>query len=165
MFRYGRRGSALLVALVVGAFVAPTTTLAAIGTPVSADLEGTVIPLRDVNKYHCHDLDYPRIHCFRSEVTRDASARTLLATAGTAYVIVWENPSFQGASLIISQDYTALVTLFWNDRISSFKVQNSQSGRFWTDWFYGGTFYAFCCNQQVPLLGAYNDTFSSVYRT
>jgi hypothetical protein len=154
----------VLVAL-VAALTAPVTTLAAASqSEMSAALEGKPIKLSDVSQYHCHDLDYPLIHCFRSESSRDDTTAARLAASGIPYVIVWENGTYSGNSLILSQDYTALVVLAWNDRISSFKVQNSQSGRFWTDWFYGGTFYAFCCNQTVPYLGPFNDTFSSVYR-
>lgn len=163
MFRHGPRAPARLAALVVWALAIPTPTWAASGQPgINADLDGRPIELRDATRYHCQDLDYPRIHCFRSESARDASAASLLAATGVTYVIVWENPSYQGASLIVSQDYTQLVTLFWNDRISSFKAKNGLYGRFWTDWFYGGTAYYFCCNQNIPTLGPYNDTFSAV---
>lgn len=168
MFWRERRQSALLIALVASALTNPVSALGATDpSGMTADLEGRPIKLTDVSKYHCDDLDYPRIHCYRTESLRDASSAAglaALAASGTAYVIVWENGSYSGNSLIISQDYTVLATLAWNDRISSFKVQNSQSGRFWTDWFYGGTFYGFCCNQTVPTLGSFNDTFSSVYR-
>lgn len=158
-----RRVWATLIAIV--ALSAPASVQAASGESVmTADLDGKPIALRDVGRFHCQDLDYPRIHCFRGEAARDASASTLLAAASSTYVIVWENAGYQGASLIISQDYPALVTLGWNDRISSFKGQNMGSGKFWTDWFYGGSAYQFCCNQQIPLLGSYNDTFSSVFR-
>jgi hypothetical protein len=151
--------------VLVAALTAPVSVFAAANqSEMSADLEGRPIKLSDVSKYHCHDLDYPRIHCFRSESSRDDATTSRLAASGVAYVIAWENGGYSGNSVILSQDYTVLATLAWNDRISSFKVQNSQSGRFWTDWFYGGTFYAFCCNQTVPYLGSYNDTFSSVYR-
>jgi hypothetical protein len=161
--RSRRRLVATLIALVV--LSAPGTVRAGTDKPaMTADLEGQPIALRDVAQYHCQDVDYPRIHCFRSQAARDASAATLLAAASSTYVIVWENAGYAGASLIISQDYPVLLTLGWNDRISSFKGQNMGSGKFWTDWFYGGSAYQFCCNQNIPLLGGYNDTFSSVFR-
>ena len=165
MFRRERRRTALFLALLLGALVAPTGTFAAAAdSGMSADLEGKPIQLREVGRYHCEDVDYPRIHCFRSEAARDAAALPQLAAAGTTYVIVWDFTTYAGASLIISQDYNALVTLGWNDRISSYKAQNSQTGKFWTDWFYQGTRYDFCCNQQVPGLGSFDNTFSSVFR-
>lgn len=163
MFRRGRRESALLVALLTGAVLIPAPAFATTGqSEMNADLEGKPIQLGEVSRYHCQDLDYPRIHCFRTEAARDSSAAPLLATSGVTYVIVWENPSFQGASLIVSQNYTQLVTLAWNDRISSFKAKNGLNGRFWTDWFYGGTAYYFCCNQQVTVLGSFDNTFSAI---
>ena len=56
-----------------------------------------------------------------------------------------------------------LAWIGWNDRVSSFKGKNAQTGTFYTDWFAGGSGYGFCCNQQVSSLGGFNDTFSSVY--
>jgi len=58
-----------------------------------------------------------------------------------------------------------LITIGWNDRMSSFKARNGETGRFWTDWFNGGSSWPFCCNSQVSGLGAYDNTFSSVQRT
>ena len=159
-----RRRLAVLTAASLGLMaIAPGQALAQPQAPaMSADLDGQPIPLTDVAKYACHDIAFPRIHCFSSEAARDASAAPLLASSSTTYVIVWADASYAGPSLIISQDYSAFVTVGWNDRISSFKAQNSTTGRFWTDWFYGGTADYFCCNQTVPYVGdAFNDTFSS----
>ena len=159
-----RRLAALAVAAGICMLtLGPATALAApAGATMSADLDGRPIALSDVARYACHDIDYPRIRCFSSQAARDTSAAPLLASASATYVIVWADATFAGSSLIVSQDYTVLATLGWNDRIRSFKAQNNLNGRFWTDWFYGGTAYYFCCNQQVSYLGAYNDTFSSV---
>lgn len=129
-----------------------------------ADLNGRPIPLVDVGLYHCHDLSYPRIHCFARESDRDAAIAAPLAATGVDYVIAWEYSTYSGASIVFSSDYTVLATLGWNDRISSFKGRNSQSGHFWTDWFYGGNTLYFCCNQQYSSLGGFDDTFSSVHR-
>ena len=161
-----RRALVVLTALMVSTLaLAPATIAASPTSKLTADLDGRPIALIDVAKYACQDIDYPHIHCYSTNSARDASAASLLASPSSTYVIVWEDASYAGASLIISQDYTVLATLGWNDRISSFKAQNSQSGRFWTDWFYGGTAYYFCCNSQVGYVGdAYNDTFSSVQR-
>jgi hypothetical protein len=163
MRRRLRRGVPAAVAAIICALtLGPATVVGASSSPMTADLDGRPIALSEVAKHSCHDIDYPRIHCFATQAARDASAAPLLASSSATYVIVWEDASYAGSSLIISQDYTVLATLGWNDRISSYKAQNSLTGRFWTDWFYFGTAYYFCCNQQVPLLGVYNDTFSSV---
>ena len=135
---------------------------------LTADLDGRPIELVKVGSYYCHDFDYPRIHCFATPAAlEDAVSTTLVAMAATDtnYVLIFENTYYQGAYMYISSDYSILATVGWNDRISSFKSVNSGSGKFWTDWFYGGTSWGFCCNVQTPFLGTFNDTFSSVYRT
>ncbi|HJP89025.1 MAG TPA: hypothetical protein VJ850_08330 [Candidatus Limnocylindrales bacterium] len=149
------------------------------GGDLHADLDGTPIDLVDVGKWYCHDFAYPAIHCFSdpaaleaatsSELVTLGSNRTLTADATTAaagvnYVIVYEFTTYQGAYMYMSEDYSILATIGWNDRISSFVVLNSQSGAFWTNWLYSGTRYNFCCNQSVASLGTFNDTFSSVFR-
>ena len=58
-----------------------------------------------------------------------------------------------------------LVLLGWNDKVSSFKARNGETGRLWVDWWYSGSSWSFCCNSQVPYLGSYDNTFSSVQRT
>jgi hypothetical protein len=85
--------------------------------------------------------------------------------SGTEYVTVWDQAGFFGGSMSISQDYASLLTIGWNDRISSFKARNSQTGRFTVDWFFGGSSWPFCCNSQLSSLGAYDNTFSAVQRT
>lgn len=152
------------------------TALLALGAPASAfagqpgnpdlraDLNGKTIPLIDVGRYHCHDFDYPRLHCFVRSSDLEVALAGPLSTTALDYVLVYEYASFAGASLYISSNYTVLATIGWNDRVSSFKGRNSISGRFWTDWFYGGTSFTFCCNQQYSSLGGFDDTFSSVHR-
>jgi len=139
---------------------------APVGGP-AADVEGREIALTEVGRYHCQDLDYPRIHCFTTAAARDASVGGLafLTASGTPYVLIFEQPSFAGASMLVSEDYSALALIGWNDQISSFKAQNSQTGRFWTDWLYSGKSYSFCCSTQVPSLGSFDNVFSSVERT
>jgi hypothetical protein len=137
---------------------------------LSADLDGRAIALEQVGSLHCHDLDYPRIHCFTTEgdlqsaVAADASG-PLAATASTAYVEIFENTSYGGGAMVVSQDYSMLATIGWNDRISSFIAVNAVSGTFHTDWLYGGSTWSFCCNQAASSIGAFNDTFSSVKRS
>jgi hypothetical protein len=129
-----------------------------------ADLDGTAISLRDVGRLHCHDLDYPRIHCFAT-AERAAQSIQVAATDAVGYVVIYDGSGFHGSSLYVSQDYTVLATIGWNDRISSFRAINGESGRLYTDWFYGGSSWSFCCNQQVSSLGSFDDAFSSVQRT
>ena len=141
-----------------------------------ADLDGKPIALVEVGKYYCHDLDFPAIHCFSDPDVLESKMNSgdslaesgfagAIAAAGTGvYATVYEYTTFQGSYMHLSQNYTCLGCIGWNDRISSFVVLNSQSGNFYTDWFYGGTVYGFCCNQQRTGLGSFDNTFSSVYR-
>jgi hypothetical protein len=80
-------------------------------------------------------------------------------------VIVFDHESYGGPSAYLSQNYANLGVIGWNDRITSFKALNSQSGHFAEHANNGGAWYSFCCNQQVLNVGsAWNDKFSSVYR-
>jgi len=136
------------------------------GAQIEADLEGVPIPVAAISKFYCNDFDFPQIHCFRSAAGLDASLSTELSLSllsGSDFVQIYDGSSYLGASMIHSQDYDALWVISWNDRISSFKGRNSATGHFWTDWYHGGSSYAFCCNQQVSSLGGFNNTFSSVY--
>jgi hypothetical protein len=158
-----RRTVGLLVfaSLILG--TAPAASAAK--AEVSADLDGQPIRVVEISKYHCHDLDYPRIHCFRTAAERAAAPSVAAALLAVTYVTIWDGAMFAGASMDISQDYDALVTIGWNDRIGSFKARNSRTGRFFIDWFGGGTGLSFCCNQSVSSLGSNNNAFSSVYHT
>jgi len=166
---------AALVLLAAILFVPPAAVVAAEApTVVTADLAGRPIALERVASLHCHDLDYPRIHCFETAMARDtalaleagtASLGALSATA-VSYVLVYEHASYGGASLLVSEDYSSLAFIGWNDRISSFKAQNGETGNFHWDWLYGGGVpYTFCCNQNVSNLGTWNDNISSIRRT
>jgi hypothetical protein len=170
-----RRRITLLLMLVAIALVPPAHAAAAEKpVDVTADLGGQAIALGSVAGFHCHDLDYPRIHCFETARARDA-ALELEAGAGSpgplgatavSYVVVFEHASYGGASLVVSGDYSSLAFIGWNDRISSFKAQNGETGSFWWDWLYGGgTPYTFCCNQNISSLGIWNDNISSILRT
>lgn len=130
-----------------------------------ATLDGKPIPLEDVGKYSCDDFDYPEIHCFSSRVVADSRALLVTVLTATDYVTIYDLSNYGGASMNVSQDYATLSTIGWNDRISSFKARNSETGQFWTDWFYSGTWYAFCCNTSVSSLGSFNNSFSSIQRT
>ncbi len=162
--------AAAIIAIAASAPAAAPARASAPAGAASADLDGRAIALEQVGSLHCHDLDYPRIHCFTTEEDLQSavaaeSAGLLTAVRGTAYVEIFENPSYGGAAMVVSQDYTVLATIGWNDRISSFKAVNAATGRFYGDWFYGGSAWSFCCNQAASSLGAFSDTFSSVRRS
>jgi hypothetical protein len=153
----------------------PATPALAAAPGIVATLDGRPLAVADIDNFHCHDLEYPIIRCFRKAADRDAELETepgaMAAMAGTAataavvYVTVYESPGFAGASLSISQNYDALAVIGWNDRISSFKGRNAETGIFYVDWFASGSSWAFCCNTSVSNLSSWNNTFSSVYRT
>jgi hypothetical protein len=159
-------------ALLFGVFLAllPSTPATAAGPTVVATLDGRSIPLTEVSRYHCHDLEYPTIRCFHQPRDRNLSLATdaaalQVAAAGVVYVTVYDGSLYGGSSLSISQNYDSLSTIGWNDRISSFRGRNAETGRFNTDWFGGGSGWNFCCNQSTGNLSSYDNTFSSVYRT
>jgi hypothetical protein len=155
---------------VAGLFVVmavwPSTAVGLAGpkSDLRADLDGQAIELAKVGDYYCHDFDYPAIHCFSDAKNLESSLSATLAATAVTYVVIYEFGTYQGAYMYVSQDYSILGYIGWNDRISSFRGVNSQAGVFWTDWLYTGTRYAFCCNVQVPSLGGYDNTFSSVFR-
>lgn len=165
--RSGLRWITVVLSLVTT--MAWSTTVA--GVTITADLDGRAISPAWAGEYYCHDLDFPRIHCFRTQSALDTAVSALgigpLAfqpqTSGVTYVRIFVDEGFSGASAYLSQDYTNLGTIGWNDKITSFIVVNSQSGRFYTDSYYTGTNYFFCCNSWVANVGeTFNDKFSSV---
>jgi hypothetical protein len=167
--RFARRlaiGLMALSTLTVAAARYPAPTLAADPeAALSATLDGKPIPLEEVGKHYCDDFAYPEIRCWSSRLPADTRALTVTLLTAIDYVTIYDLTNFNGSFMNVSQDYTALSIIGWNDRISSFKAKNSETGTFYTDWFYGGSFWAFCCNAQLSSLGSYNNTFSSVLRT
>lgn len=162
--------AALTLAILAGTVTAPTTVRA--GSPrLTADLDGRAIMPADAGSYFCHDFDYPHLHCFSTGpaleaalVLREQSTRSI-AVASSDYVTIYSEPMYGGSYAHLSQNYDGLWVIGWNDRISSFKVRNSASGRFYQDWNAGGWRYSFCCNSEVPGLSTtYDNQFSSVYR-
>ena len=133
---------------------------------LTATLDGKPMKLADVGKWYCQDFAYPAIQCFSdpSALETSTSSSLMAAATGVTYITVYEFTTYQGAYMHMSQDYSMLSLVGWNDRISSFSVKNNQSGVFWTDWLYSGYRYTFCCNQSMGSLGSWNDTFSSVFR-
>ena len=168
-----RRTRALLLALLLA--LAWWTPAIAAPREVEATLDGRPIDLSDVGRYQCHDLEFPVIRCFRKAIDRDLSVDAGLDVLGVSvsvsaatavvYVTLYDSPNFLGASISLSQNYDALATIGWNDRVSSFRGRNSETGKFFTDWFASGGTWAFCCNQSITGLSTYDNSFSSVYRT
>lgn len=155
------------------------------GTPVSgasranrsvaivADVDGRPIKPAEISRYYCHDFDFPRIHCFAAgDRLRDAerariATRSTLQTsvAANVFLTIFDGPNYSGAFMDVSQNYDALWTIGWNDRISSYKGRNLAKGDLWTDWFASGNGRLFCCNTNVASLAAgFDNAFSSVYR-
>jgi hypothetical protein len=166
-----RRAITLLVwaCLIV---MTPHSSAVAASQPLRAKLDGTAMPLASVGRFHCHDLRYPTIECFRRRVDVERAAKRILAgpsrseptlALATSYVRVFEHSSFAGASAYFSVSYPDLRTIGWNDRISSYLVVNGGSGTFYEHISYGGRTDSFCCAQSVSNVGStFNDTFSSV---
>jgi hypothetical protein len=165
----------LIAAAVVMLAVIPPVQAAKPTTPkqpappkeLRAEFNGRKLPLAEVGNHYCHDFDYPVIRCFDEpiELEEDVSSDLQqMAVAALPYVIIYDETTYAGAYMFISQDYDIMLFIGWNDRVSSFKSRNLGEGTLWTDWFSGGRVYWFCCNWQVPVLYSFNDTFSSVYR-
>ncbi len=139
-------------------------------TTPQAFLDGLPLPIWEVSGYHCHDLALPDILCFVSEEARDAAVDLLnngelssaTTTSSSGYVIAYVHASYAGTSVVLSQDYSNLGSIGWNDIISSYKVYTSPNGQFYEHTWYGGRYQTFCCFTNVPYVGdPLNDTFSS----
>jgi hypothetical protein len=159
----------ILSAVVMSLAVTPVR--AASPAEIAADLEGVPIAVEQIPDFFCHDRDYPTIHCFTSARRLEATLRgpgtgfAPAAVAAVDYVIVYSLTYYAGSYLYISQDYDTLALVGWNDRIRSYRGLNSELGRFWTDWFHGGTALDICCNAFVPSLSAtFDQKITSVYR-
>jgi hypothetical protein len=158
-------GLAVALLLGIAAIAQPGGAAAAGPEPdLTATLDGKPIPLRDVAKYDCDDFAYPEIRCWSSRVLADSRALAMTVLASVDYATVYDFTAYGGSFMNVSQNYPTLLTLGWSDKISSFKARNSENGLFWTDWFYTGTWYAFCCNTQVANLGTFSNSFSSMQR-
>ncbi len=132
---------------------------------LSAFLDGRPIALVDVSKYYCDDFSYPVIQCSVSALVTSSRALVVSLLTSVDYVTVFADVSYGGAFMNVSQDYTVLGLIGWNDRISSFKARNGETGTFYVDWFYSGSDWPFCCNTQQSSLGGYDNLFSSMQRT
>lgn len=168
---------ALSLAIFAGVLIgSPTAASAPTAAEMRADLEGRPLRLAEVGKWFCHDFDFPQIHCFTSATRLEAAILAQPAGDGEMsvasaygpgdYVTIYSEPSYGGSYAHLSANYDQLWLIGWNDRISSFKVRNNARGRFYSNWYGGGTVYSFCCNSTVPWMSStYDNTFSSVYRS
>jgi hypothetical protein len=168
--RFARATVLLASLLLIAASIAPISVAAAGPKEdrLRAFLDGKPIPLGEVGEHYCHDFDYPEIQCYSTAAELEgttASPEMAALAAGVTYVTVYDYTLYAGSYMHISQDYWSLSTIGWNDRISSYIARNYETGSFWTDWFYGGTRWNFCCNSSVSDLGGFSNTFSSVFRT
>jgi hypothetical protein len=164
----GRRiGPAVLAVSALLSLVLMPGTAQAASPPdrgLTATLDGRPLKLTSVADWYCDDFSYPVISCFSDPLSLSIRDAAILSTTGVTYVTIYDFTSYTGSYMQVSQDYPVLAYIGWNDRVSSFKGRNSLSGYFFTDWFYSGTYYQFCCNQNVPSLGAFDNTFSSVHQ-
>ncbi len=135
---------------------------------VVADLDGAPIAVADIPNHNCHDLDFPRIHCFAAAADLEAAVAAAQGDSATSlndYAVVYAGTYFSGSSLYISQNYDALAIVGWNDRIRSYQGLNNGLGTFWTDWYATGSHLDFCCNANIATLTTtFDQAISSVYR-
>ena len=166
----GRQLRSITLALVLAtpillAAPLPPTSASDASVTLVAYLDGKPIALADVSKYYCDDFSYPLIECSVSALVTSSRALLVGLLTSVDYVTIYEFTSYSGSMMNVSQDYTVLATIGWNDKISSFKARNGETGTFYVDWFYGGSQWSFCCNTQQSSLGGYDNSFSSLQRT
>jgi len=155
-----------LIALILAA-AAPQPIGADSGT-LRADLEGTSLPISAVASYHCHDLDFPTIHCFLTEheLQSDVAFRTMAEPSGpiplgSSYIELFDLATYAGASIYLSVDYPNLGTLGWNDRAGSYIAQNGLSSALYVDAYYQNSALYPCCNQGASLSSTFDNKISS----
>jgi hypothetical protein len=159
-----RLGRAAVSAVLLAAMVAP---------PASADglratLDGKRIRIDRVASLQCHDFEYPVIRCFSTadRIAADIDARldnsdvdgARLLSVG--FVTVYQDISYGTPSISLSNDWSSLSVLGWNDRISSFKSFGATGG-FWEHSPSGGFFHGYATTTQTSSLGSHNDAFSA----
>ncbi len=127
MYRSLRTTVSIMVLILASATPAQAVTPSAL----RAELEGISIPLSEVAAYHCHDLAYPIIRCYRTEsaLTEAVSGWAPLQVDSPIppdppYIELFDYSYFSGASIYISGDYTNLDIIGWNDRVGSYIAEN-----------------------------------------
>lgn len=167
-----RAASTIAAAVLVLSLAAPGNADEGTGSSiVTADLDGKPIAVDAIPSYNCHDRAFPKIHCFES--ARDLQAAMseeqppmgIESVTATNYVIIYDEVSYHGGSMYLSQNYDTLAVIAWNDRIRSYKGLNGERGVYYIDWFATGSSMAFCCNVLDPTLPtAFDRQLTSVYR-
>src|SRR5436189_6437287 len=95
----------------------PSPALATNPEPqLSATLDGRPMPVEDVGKHYCDDFAYPEIRCWSTRLQEDSRALAMTLLTSTDYVTIFDGTSFNGALMNVSQDYSVLATIGWNDR-------------------------------------------------
>lgn len=124
------RALSIALACVLLLSAAPTQAIAAdgAGAQMTADLEGKAIALDQVSRYWCEDFDAPRIHCFSSPQSLEARVAMEATASAVDYVVVFDFPTWAGTYMYMSQDYTILALVGWNDKISSIGLPSSSPG-------------------------------------
>lgn len=104
------------------------------------------------------DIGLTQGHSSADDVNESAQA-----PMAAAYVTFFEHSSYGGVSYTGSQPLPSLVTIGWNDAISSFKSLNGQRPRWWEHTDYTGLAWQSSAGAWVRYVtdGA-NDRFSSV---
>ncbi len=172
MTRVGR-SLLFLIALALLGGAAPLP--AAAGGPIRAVAGGRPISLDAARSLSCHDFDFPVLTCYQTAGEMEAAAAERarsglqaqsvgsLAAASTGYVVVYVDGAWGGSARAISQSYSYLGTIGWNDVISSLRSYGA-SGYFTENAPTGGFVYSFYGTSQVTYVGdTYNDKFSAVY--
>jgi hypothetical protein len=167
--------------VVVGLVIVAAATLphaANAGEAVlSADLDGRPIPLQKVSDFYCHDFDWPAIHCYTAPVALEqAVARVALerspgatstteAVSALNYIRVFDLTWYAGTYIYLSQNYSHLSVIGWNDRISSYTGSNFLTSALFVDVWYEGSGFIVCCNNKASTLSStFDNKISSAER-
>lgn len=166
-----RRVLAIVVLLAIAALLlVPAGAMAADG--VRATLDGRPISLEKAGQLSCHDFDFPMLTCYRTsdelleaidQRAHPVEGATSALAVTSGYVVVFQHGAYAGAAQSISQNYSYLGDIGWNDKISSLKSYGA-TGKFYEHAPSGGLIYYFYSTSQVTYVGdLYNDKFSSIY--
>lgn len=163
-----RQNRARLLGLALALAVTLPTGQVSGSTGIRAVMDGKPITLKEAETLSCHDFDFPVLTCFADSAQMEKAAaerfaeRKAMAVASSGYVVVFEHGAYAGATRTISQSYSYLGDIGFNDKISSFKSYGA-TGRFYDNAPPGGLVYSFGGSTWVSYVGdTYNDKFSSV---
>jgi hypothetical protein len=160
------RAGLVLLAVAAVTVLAPRLTSATGG--IRAVMSGQPITLKAAERLSCHDFDYPILTCFETSAEMEkaaaerSAARAKMTAASSGYIVVFEHGTYAGTSRTLSQSYSYLGDIGFNDKISSFKSYGA-TGRFWEHAPPGGLIYFFYSTTRVSYVGdSYNDKFSAI---